>query len=418
MRGLSLREKVDQAEDAKLPAFSPEEAPKPLPTHPFDSERRKAIKSFAEQAEVFLQSPTSGKMVPEKAAAIQKSKALVDEAIAVYESSLDGVATADANLRTRVETRTKTLEAFNAAYKKIPSNKRGSDQKLQDSAGRMVEQWGIYGKLAEYQATSKPLSETCKKAIERKQMHRKIDAIRDAFTRSTMRDKYAAHCDKQRLAEIDKRRLEQMEDSKRKRAQSRDEEADAAAAEMPSVNNDATFAQSPKKQKSCNRSSVDVILKTKVGLPSAHGGHSVHEERFEILNELNLVLQAEFCAGRTHPTDVLQTTKLELMWAERADMRPHTLALLHKAEQMHSQKAEQMHYDSIPTATLGSKAPAAVLSGPLATAATAATHAAARALADESLGAERDECGNDYGIDSGQPEQKPSSAGAAGSAAN
>lgn len=353
----SLKQRIDEAENAKLPAFSPDETPKPVSMHGFDKDRLEMIKNFAEQAEQYLKSPASGKMVREKIAAIEKSRALVNEAVAMFETSLDGKTVADANSRETVETRTKTLEAFYAKLGKTKPTQRSADNQLQVFAGRMKEHWGIFGKLSEYLATSKPLSESQKSGWKKRMMNQKLDGIFDPNLRSKMRAAYAEHCDKQRLAELDKYRSEQEQESKRKRAQILDDEANAEAAKMPSVDGDATPAHFVKKQKSEALSSVDVILKTKVGPELGHGGYSVHRDREHMLNELNIVLRAEFRDGHTHPNDVLQTTKLELMWAQRDSMRPHTLALLHKAE--------QMHYDSLGPATLGPKASPAFFSGAL-----------------------------------------------------
>jgi hypothetical protein len=336
----SLRKHIQDKEDTKLPAWSPdtETATENPPTRHFDRERREMVIAFRDQAEAYI-----GRTIPKPskvdAAAINESKALVAEAINVYDSALDGLDECDPKVRANVETRTKTWELFLMTRQKLAPDKRTDNHHLQVLAERMVEQWGIFGRLCKAMATSTPLSESNKNGRARRALAKEIEAIPDLNQRLKMREEYARHIDRERVKEREEYRVQQEKESVRKRALFRSQQADAAAKQMPSAEADATPTQPFKKQKSMIRSAVEVILGTHKG-PDGHGGLSVHPSRVAMVDELNAVLASEFPDGRMHPTDILESTKLELMWAEEAEMRPHALALLNKAKQLHAVAAQ------------------------------------------------------------------------------
>lgn len=337
LKKLSLKDHINEREDAKLPRFSPEEEVPKGPDHRLDSDRLEAVRSFAEQGENYFNYTTPNPK-PADIAKLKFSKDLVAEAISVYSASLDEREEAPSKLRADVETRTKTLDAFFGTHRKVPSNKRSQNHQLQRLAQLMVDQWGVFGKVCEYMATNKPLSESNKLGQARRKMAKKLDSIPDMNVRLKMRAAYAAHCDRERLAEHERNRVKQSEDSVRKRKEMADEKANAAAATTPTAASESSCTHLPKKLKTAILSSVDALLKTQRG-PTGYGGIDAHPDRAHLIVEIEQLLQAEFPANRMHPTDVLHTIGLELRWAGRHEMRPYTLGLLRKAEQMHDENA-------------------------------------------------------------------------------
>lgn len=337
LKTLSLHEHIDERENAKLPAFSGEDEVPKGPDHPWDLDRLERVRSFASQGEHYFNYNFPNPK-PADITKLTLSKKLVDEAISVYSASLDGRKDECAKLRANVETRTKTLEAFYATHRKLRSDKRSQNLHLGELAARMVEQWGVFGEVCTYMATNKPLSESNKRGLMRAKMAKKLDSIPDMNTRLNMRAAYAAHCDRERMAELERHRAEQQKESKRKQAEIAEELLNAKAATTPPMEGEKPCTHSPKKLKTAFRSSVDALLKTQKG-PTGYGGIDAHPDRAHLIVEIEQLLQAEFPPNRMHPTDVLHTIGLELRWAERSEMRPHTLGLLRKAEQMHNENA-------------------------------------------------------------------------------
>lgn len=337
LKKLSLKDHINEREDAKLPRFSPEEEVHKGPDHCPDSDRLEAVRSFAEQGENYFNHLTPNPK-PAEIAKLKFSKDLVAEAISVYSASLDEREEGSAKLRADVETRTKTLDAFFGTHRKVPSNKRSQNHQLQRLAQLMVDQWGVFGKVCEYMATNKPLSESNKLGQARRKMAKKLDSISDMKTRLEMRAAYAAHCNRERMAELERHRAEQEKESRRKRKEIAEQMADAAAAITPPAASEPSCTHLSKKLKTAFRSSVDALLKTQKG-PTGYGGTDAHPDRAHLIVEIEQLLQAEFPANRTHPTDVLHTIGLELRWAEQHEMRPYTLDLLRKAERMHDENA-------------------------------------------------------------------------------
>ena len=334
LKKLSMRERVNEREDAKLPRFSPEDELPKGPDRSWDKHRLEAVESFARQAECYFNFAVPNPK-PKDVADVKTSKKLIDEAVSVYSAAMDERVEVCPKLRADVETRTKTWEAFESTRRTLRSDKRSQNHQLQRLAERMVEQWGIFGRVCEYMATDKPLSESNKKGIERRKINQMLDSIRDMKTRLAMRTAYATQCDRERMAELERHRVEQQKESKRKQAEIAEQMADAAAEITPPVEGEKPCAHLSKKPKTAFRSSVDVVLSTQKG-PTGYGEIDAHPDRAHLIVEIEQLLEAEFPVNRTHPTDVLHTIALELRWAPTKEMRPDTLALLRKAEQMHN----------------------------------------------------------------------------------